>query len=218
MSPNSTIGGAGAGNQATDNGGGIYNYAGTTTVDGSTVISNTAEHGGGIWNRATLNVQNGSTIGGSGAGNQATERAAASTTIPAPRRWMAAPSAPTSPTALGGGIFNKATLTCPERQHHRRGWRGQPGRRWRRHIQRYRHDDGGWQHRQRQHSPVRRRHLQQGYADRPEWQHHRRGRRGQHRPISAAAYSTMPARRRWMAAPSAPTRPSTAAVSTTWPR
>jgi len=71
---NSTIGGIGAGNQTVvGNGGGIYNYAGTVTVDSSTIISNTAaNNGGGIWNQVTLNVQNGSIIGGAGAGNQAT--------------------------------------------------------------------------------------------------------------------------------------------------
>ena len=77
----STIGGAGAGNQGTELGGGIFNYAGTTTVDGSTVSANTAPYGGGICNAVTLNVTN-STIGGAGAGNQATE--------------------------LGGGIYNSA--------------------------------------------------------------------------------------------------------------
>lgn len=95
----STVGGAGAGNQAT-NGGGIYNDYGTVTVDASTISANTASdsgggianwggtvtvnastvsantatnYGGGIWNggTSTLNVQNGSTIGGAGAGNQA---------------------------------------------------------------------------------------------------------------------------------------------------
>jgi hypothetical protein len=42
-------------------------------VDGSTISANTASRGGGIYNWATLNIQNGSTIGGSGAGNGATE-------------------------------------------------------------------------------------------------------------------------------------------------
>ena len=69
---NSTIGGAGAGNQATVWGGGIFNDGGgTTTVDGSTVSANTAKNGGGMFNYGTLNVTN-STIGGAGAGNQAT--------------------------------------------------------------------------------------------------------------------------------------------------
>jgi LPXTG-motif cell wall-anchored protein len=68
----STIGGAGAGNQATNYGGGISNWYGTVTVDASTVSANTViTYGGGIWNDGTLNVQNGSTIGGAGAGNTA---------------------------------------------------------------------------------------------------------------------------------------------------
>ena len=67
----SVIGGAGEGNQATNNGGGISTGAGTTTVDASTVSANTAINGGGIYNGRTLNVQNGSTIGGAGEGNQA---------------------------------------------------------------------------------------------------------------------------------------------------
>ncbi len=70
---NSIIGGAGAGNQADQRGGGIYNASsGTTMVDGSTVSGNTAGDGGGIYNWGTLDVQNGSTIGGFGAGNQVT--------------------------------------------------------------------------------------------------------------------------------------------------
>ena len=67
----STIGGAGAGNQAVHWAGGIYNAA-TTTVDGSFVSANTAKNGGGIYTKGTLTVIN-STIGGAGAGNQTTE-------------------------------------------------------------------------------------------------------------------------------------------------
>jgi hypothetical protein len=70
---NSTIGGIGLGNRATDgSGGGIYNW-GVTTVNNSTVISNTAAgHGGGIFSeQGTLIVRNGSTIGVVGAGNHA---------------------------------------------------------------------------------------------------------------------------------------------------
>jgi hypothetical protein len=94
----STIGRAGLGNHAIE-GGGIYTFGGTITLDGSTVSSNTANKGGGIYtfggtitlegstvsaniatdegggirNNGTLNIQNGSTIGGSGEGNQAIE-------------------------------------------------------------------------------------------------------------------------------------------------
>ena len=59
------IGEPGAGNWAyAGSGGGIYNYAGTTTIDASSVISNTAaRNGGGIWSQVTLNVQNSSLIG-----------------------------------------------------------------------------------------------------------------------------------------------------------
>jgi CSLREA domain-containing protein len=68
----STIGGAGAGNTAVYDGGGILNTDdGSTTVDGSTVSANTANNCGGIFNSATLTVTNGSTIGGTGAGNTA---------------------------------------------------------------------------------------------------------------------------------------------------
>jgi len=88
---NSTIGGAGAGNTATGDGGGIYNQHGTTTVygstasggaiynnadsyvqNGSTIGGNTASAAGGILAEAILNVQN-STIGGVGAGNTASD-------------------------------------------------------------------------------------------------------------------------------------------------
>ena len=71
----STVGKAGAGNQASsDGGGGIANgsYA-VATVDASAVSANTAgDDGGGIWNQGTLHVQNGSAVGGAGAANQAT--------------------------------------------------------------------------------------------------------------------------------------------------
>jgi hypothetical protein len=67
----SIIGGVGAGNTATDFGGGIENALGTTTLDGSIVSANTADRGGGINNLSTLYVQNGTIVGGAGAGNQA---------------------------------------------------------------------------------------------------------------------------------------------------
>ena len=63
---NCTIGASSLGNQA-DYGGGIYNAAGTTTVDGSIVDTNTANYGSGIFNLGTLKIQNGSVI----IGNQA---------------------------------------------------------------------------------------------------------------------------------------------------
>ncbi len=106
----SAIGGAGTGNEATQHGGGINNYAGTTTVDGSTVSANTAtDRGGGIWNQGTLNVQNGSTIGGAGTGNTANYGGGiynydAGTTVD--------DSTVSANTAVGGGggISNWATL------------------------------------------------------------------------------------------------------------
>jgi len=81
----STIGGINAGNQGLF-GGGIHNLAsGTTTIDDSTISANTASDGGGIYNRATLTITNGSTIGGTGVGNQARGSAT---------------------DGLGGGIYN----------------------------------------------------------------------------------------------------------------
>jgi hypothetical protein len=70
---NSVIGGAGVGNAATNDGGGIYHVSGTLTVDGSTISANTAKNGGGIYSEAPLEVLNGSTIGEPGAANQATD-------------------------------------------------------------------------------------------------------------------------------------------------
>jgi len=105
---NSTIGGAGAGNQA-NNGGGIYNSFGITTVDGCTVSANTAGEGAGIYNIATLNVTN-STIGGAGAGNQANlgggiyNETGGTTTVTG-----STVSANTA-SPYGGGIYNKDTL------------------------------------------------------------------------------------------------------------
>lgn len=109
----SLIGGAGAANHAvgTGVGGGIYNAAGTTTIDASTVsANNSATAAGGIYNAATLNIQNGSLIGGAGAANTATGNgggifnAAGITTIDA-----STVSANTT-NANGGGIFNQAAL------------------------------------------------------------------------------------------------------------
>lgn len=68
---NSTIGGASAGNQSAEFGGGISNGAGSmATVDGSTVSANTARIGGGVDNGGTLTVTD-SIIGGAGEGNEA---------------------------------------------------------------------------------------------------------------------------------------------------
>jgi predicted outer membrane repeat protein len=108
----SVIGGSGAGNQAAGgNGGGIYNYAGTLTVNGTTISVNSASNnGGGIWSQATLNIMNGSTIGGSGVGNTAgndgggIHNYAGTTTIDSSN--VQANSAINS----GGGIWSQSTL------------------------------------------------------------------------------------------------------------
>jgi fibronectin-binding autotransporter adhesin len=76
----SAIGGnTAAGTRSEDGGGGIYSELGaTTTVDGSTLSANACTavgcDGGGIWNNGTLVVTNGSSIGGTAAGNQATDQ------------------------------------------------------------------------------------------------------------------------------------------------
>jgi CSLREA domain-containing protein len=135
----STIGGAGAGNTASDDGGGISNWGGTTTVDASTVSNNTAsDYGGGIYNAifgtttvngsivsantaaagggiyneliGTLTVQNGSIIGGTGAGNIAT--AAGGGIYSNGGATTVDGSTVSANTAdFGGGILNITTLT-----------------------------------------------------------------------------------------------------------
>jgi fibronectin-binding autotransporter adhesin len=72
LQSDSIIGEAGAGNQATEYGGGIYNESGTVTLSGCKVSANQAENGGGgIYSIGWLTIQNGSTIGESGASNHA---------------------------------------------------------------------------------------------------------------------------------------------------
>ena len=66
-------------------GGGIYNQAGSLTLDASTVSTNRADYGGGIFNLGALTIQNGSNVGGTGAANTAT--------------WH------------GGGVLNNGTIT-----------------------------------------------------------------------------------------------------------
>jgi len=106
----SIIGGAGAGNTATVNGGGIYNdELGVTTVMSSTVSANTASDGAGIYNEAGVTIQGGSIIGGDGGANTATNGGGIynddGTT------WLD-DSIVISNTASthGGGIYNDATL------------------------------------------------------------------------------------------------------------
>jgi hypothetical protein len=105
----STIGGAGASNQA-DRGGGIYNVAGTTTVDGSTVSANTANDGGGIYNWGTLNVLKGSTIGGAGAANTADNDGGGIYNHAGPTTVDGSTVSANTATSNGGGIYNRATL------------------------------------------------------------------------------------------------------------
>jgi len=63
---NSTV----SGNSATNRGGGIFNYGGTTTLNNSTVSGNDANYGGGIFNRyGTLEVNN-STVSGNSVTNR----------------------------------------------------------------------------------------------------------------------------------------------------
>jgi hypothetical protein len=111
----STIGGAGAGNTATGDGGGIYNTTGASTgVNGSSVSANTADRGAGIYNQAQLNVIDGSTIGGAGAGNTADTfgggiyNETGTTTVDG--------STVSANTAIhGGGVDNQATLNVQNR-------------------------------------------------------------------------------------------------------
>jgi hypothetical protein len=103
---NSTIGGAGVGNQAT-NGGGIYSSAGTTTtLEGCTVSNNTANYGAGIYNNGILSITN-STIStntaiddGGGIYNNSTINIQNDSTI-----------GPDNSATNGGGIYNKTGTT-----------------------------------------------------------------------------------------------------------
>jgi hypothetical protein len=132
----SAIGGASAGNQA-EFGGGIYNGAGTTTVDGSTVSANTAYRGGGVWNEAALNVQNGSTVSantatdGGGIYNRVGIATVDDSTVSA--NWT---------TWNGGGIFNERATLNIQNGSTIGGGGGQPSPKWRRHPQLAWHRDG----------------------------------------------------------------------------
>ena len=124
------------------------------------------------------------------------------------------------PAYDGGGIYNNGWLMVTG-QHHRRGRCGQHGQPlWRRHLQRGRHDDGGWQHRQRQHG----RPMAAASTTGPRWTVQNGstiGGAGAGNTATAdggGIYNLSAARRRWTAAPSAPTRPTGAAASITRPR
>ena len=93
-------------------GGGIFNYAYPTTVDGSTVISNTALYGGGIFNMGTLDITN-STIGGAGAGNRAPGNFTAGGGIYSfddSTTTVDASTVSANTAEAGGGICNNGTL------------------------------------------------------------------------------------------------------------
>jgi hypothetical protein len=102
----STIGEAGAGNKATVNGGGIFNWYGTATVEASNVISNMAVNGGGIFNwhgttkvDASTVISNTAMLDGGGINNYY------GSTLTVEGCTVSANTA-----ANGGGIHNSATL------------------------------------------------------------------------------------------------------------
>jgi len=97
-------------NLAYTDGGGIYIFSGTTTVDGSTVSANTAENGGGIRNKGTLNIQNGSIIGGAGGGNTADIHGGGISTSVGTTTVDASTVSANSAVDYGGGIINSGTL------------------------------------------------------------------------------------------------------------
>ena len=111
----SIVGGAGEGNSA-NYGGGIYNYTGTTTVDGSTISGNSAvEDGGGIFNDDTLYVQNGSAIGGTGAANTAKYGGGIyNYNIGAAATVSGSEVNSNTVTEDGGGIYNEAGLNIQD--------------------------------------------------------------------------------------------------------
>jgi hypothetical protein len=109
----SIIGGASAGNTASD-GGGIYNSGGTTTVDGSTVSANTAsDEGGGIYNSGggMLTVTNSSTVGRAGAGNTAVNYGGGIFNWSGGTTTVDGSTVSANTANHCGGIFNSAALT-----------------------------------------------------------------------------------------------------------
>jgi len=104
----SIIGEAGAGNQATEYGGGIYNDGGTATLFGSRISANQSEYGGGIYSLGWLYIQNGSTVGESGASNHASSGGGV-LNAGIMNLSDSAISANTAETS-GGGIYNYGTL------------------------------------------------------------------------------------------------------------
>ena len=115
----SAIGETGFGNSATSDGGGIYNFIATVTVDGSTVSANTAVNGGGIFNGgseffpSTLVITNSSVIGGTGAGNTAANGGGINNNqLGVTTLFSSTVSA--NDAADGGGIFNLSGLTIQD--------------------------------------------------------------------------------------------------------
>jgi hypothetical protein len=93
-------------------GGGIYNEAGTTTVDDTAIMANTALTGGGILNDGgTLTVQNGSMIGQLGAGNSAGSGGGIHNWDGGVVTVDGSSVISNTATASGGGVYNGATLT-----------------------------------------------------------------------------------------------------------
>ncbi|MFB0536151.1 MAG: hypothetical protein ACETWR_14340, partial [Anaerolineae bacterium] len=112
---NSTIGGAGAGNQAVD-GGGIFNRSGTTTVTGSRILYNTATtDGGALYNDRDIagatSVTNSCIVGNSATSflnNQPAQQTATG-------NWWGAWTGPNTPGAdtVGGNVDTSGFLTAP---------------------------------------------------------------------------------------------------------
>jgi hypothetical protein len=111
----STIGGVGAGNTASNSGGGIFNSGGTATVDGCRILNNTAtSNGGGVYIMGTLSatsVTNSCIVDNSAMAfyNSATTQQTAT------GNWWGAPTGPNTPGAdtVLGNVDVSGHLTSP---------------------------------------------------------------------------------------------------------
>jgi len=113
---NSTVGGAGGGNQATEDGGGIYNHTGSTTVTGSCILNNWATiNGGGLYNDdnsiGATSVTGSSIVGNSTISffnNQVAQQTATG-------NWWGAATGPNTPGAdtVGANVDTSGYLTEP---------------------------------------------------------------------------------------------------------